>query len=61
MGNPFSPVLHGEALSPIRSMFFYTVLQNGILTDKPLFFIDNFKWLAFLFLKRGLSLNDSIY
>ena len=60
MGNPFPQCFMVKPF-PHPEYVFYTALQSGILTNKPLFFIDNFKWLSVLFLKKGLYLIDSIY
>lgn len=59
MGNPFPQCFMVKPF-PHPEYVFYTALQSGILTNKPLFFIDNFKWLSVLFLK-SLYLIDSIY
>ena len=60
MGNPFPQCFMVKPF-PHPEYVFYTALQSGILTNKPLFFIDNFKWLSVLFLQKGLYLIDSIY
>ena len=57
MGNPFPQCFMVKPF-PHPEYVFYTALQSGILTNKPLFFIDNFKWLSVLFLKKGLYLID---